>query len=216
MDGHGTKLNRKSMTTAFTRPALRGYAGCEVLAVSNWLLRRDDQVGVVHRGCVDASAPVRRPVDTQGEPCRGDDGPRAFFRAPLPTLRRSRPSAAAPGPTPYRIGVHPPPESCAHATSMLVAGIDAGADDMLQVLHRIQQFDPVGVGARDLGECLRLQLRALDLERGDLVACGLGLAHTLRLYRPPMNLITTTEDLAEACARLRGAPFIAIHTEFMR
>jgi hypothetical protein len=26
---------------------LRGYAGCEVLAVSNWLLRRDDQVGCV-------------------------------------------------------------------------------------------------------------------------------------------------------------------------
>ena len=31
-----------------------------------------------------------------------------------------------------------------------------------------------------------------------------------------MNLITTTEDLAEACARLRGAPFVAIDTEFMR
>ena len=25
--------------------AARGYAGCEVLAASNWLLRRDDQVG---------------------------------------------------------------------------------------------------------------------------------------------------------------------------
>ncbi len=25
--------------------AVRGYAGCEVLAVPNWLLRRDDQVG---------------------------------------------------------------------------------------------------------------------------------------------------------------------------
>ena len=25
--------------------AVRGYGGCEVLAVSNWLLRRDDQVG---------------------------------------------------------------------------------------------------------------------------------------------------------------------------
>ena len=25
--------------------ALRGYAGCEVLAVSNWLLGRDDQIG---------------------------------------------------------------------------------------------------------------------------------------------------------------------------
>jgi hypothetical protein len=25
--------------------AARGYGGCEVLAISNWLLRRDDQVG---------------------------------------------------------------------------------------------------------------------------------------------------------------------------
>ncbi|MBO0807940.1 MAG: hypothetical protein J2P32_06515 [Actinobacteria bacterium] len=25
--------------------AVRGYAGCEVLAISNWLLRRDDQAG---------------------------------------------------------------------------------------------------------------------------------------------------------------------------
>lgn len=25
--------------------AIRGYGGCEVLAVSNWLLRRDDQIG---------------------------------------------------------------------------------------------------------------------------------------------------------------------------
>ena len=40
--------------------------------------------------------------------------------------------------------------------------IDAAPDETLQVLHRIQQFDPVGVGARDLGECLQLQLRALD------------------------------------------------------
>lgn len=27
--------------------AVRGYRGCEVLAVSNWILRRDDQVGCV-------------------------------------------------------------------------------------------------------------------------------------------------------------------------
>ncbi|MGH8878635.1 MAG: hypothetical protein ACRD0P_15040, partial [Stackebrandtia sp.] len=27
--------------------ALRGYAGCEVLAVSNRLLRRDDQIGCI-------------------------------------------------------------------------------------------------------------------------------------------------------------------------
>ena len=42
--------------------------------------------------------------------------------------------------------------------------IEAGLDEILQVLHRIQQFDPVGVGACDLGECLRLQLRVLPAD----------------------------------------------------
>ncbi len=31
--------------TSMLLAAARGYAGCEVLAVSNWLLRRDDQIG---------------------------------------------------------------------------------------------------------------------------------------------------------------------------
>lgn len=34
-------------TTSMVLAAVRGYAGCEVLAISNWLLRRDDQVGCV-------------------------------------------------------------------------------------------------------------------------------------------------------------------------
>ena len=34
--------------------SLRGYAGCEVLAISNWLLRRDDQVGCLVFSPVDA------------------------------------------------------------------------------------------------------------------------------------------------------------------
>jgi len=33
--------------------ALRGYGGCEVLAISNWVLRRDDQVGCFVLGPVD-------------------------------------------------------------------------------------------------------------------------------------------------------------------
>jgi hypothetical protein len=33
--------------TSMLLAAARGYAGCEVLAVSNWLLRRDDQIGCV-------------------------------------------------------------------------------------------------------------------------------------------------------------------------
>jgi hypothetical protein len=41
--------------------AARGYAGCEVLAVPNWLLHRDDQVGCL----------VFAPVDTSGQPVVG-------------------------------------------------------------------------------------------------------------------------------------------------
>jgi hypothetical protein len=33
--------------TSMLLAAARGYAGCEVLAISNWLLRRDDQVGCI-------------------------------------------------------------------------------------------------------------------------------------------------------------------------
>lgn len=35
--------------------ALRGYSGCEVLAISNWILRRDDQVGCLVLGPIDAA-----------------------------------------------------------------------------------------------------------------------------------------------------------------
>jgi len=38
---------------------------------------------------------------------------------------------------------------------------DLEFDEVLAVLHRIQQFDPPGVAARNLGECLALQLRQL-------------------------------------------------------
>lgn len=37
-----------------------GYAGCEVLAVPNWLLRREDQVGYVLFAPVDAIERGRR------------------------------------------------------------------------------------------------------------------------------------------------------------
>jgi RNA polymerase sigma-54 factor len=37
-------------------------------------------------------------------------------------------------------------------------------EEIAAVLHRIQSFDPSGVGARDLRECLLLQLRQLDVD----------------------------------------------------
>lgn len=52
-------------------------------------------------------------------------------------------------------------ESFAAIADALRPDIEAGADEIGAVLAQIQRLDPVGVGARDLGECLSLQLRAL-------------------------------------------------------
>lgn len=40
----------------------------------------------------------------------------------------------------------------------------AGEEEILTVLHQIQRFDPTGVGARSLGECLNLQLDVLPAD----------------------------------------------------
>ena len=39
--------------------------------------------------------------------------------------------------------------------------LDIELDEIEAVLHRIQQFEPAGIGARNLGECLLLQLRQM-------------------------------------------------------
>ncbi|MFN2308498.1 MAG: RNA polymerase factor sigma-54 [Gammaproteobacteria bacterium] len=41
---------------------------------------------------------------------------------------------------------------------------DIELDEAAAVLHRIQHFDPIGVGARNLGECLEIQLRQLPAD----------------------------------------------------
>ena len=50
------------------------------------------------------------------------------------------------------------------STAELLASVpadDIDETDVEAVLKRIQQFDPIGVGARDLAECLQIQLQAL-------------------------------------------------------
>ena len=85
----------------------------------------------------------------------------------------------------------------------------AGADDFEQIdelVHRftvalglLQSLDPVGVGARDLGECLRLQLQAqLEDDPQDLVA-----AAALQVCRQPLELLAK-RDLKRLAA-LTGA-----------
>jgi RNA polymerase sigma-54 factor len=44
------------------------------------------------------------------------------------------------------------------------AEIEIETDEVEAVLKRIQQFDPIGIGARDLAECLTLQLRQLSAD----------------------------------------------------
>lgn len=48
--------------------------------------------------------------------------------------------------------------------SSLAPEIEAGEEEILTVLHQVQRYDPVGVGARTLGECLCLQLQILPDE----------------------------------------------------
>ncbi|AWH36149.1 RNA polymerase factor sigma-54 [Stenotrophomonas sp. ZAC14D1_NAIMI4_6] len=86
-------------------------------------------------------------------------------------------------------------EPLATIAETLLPAIHAGEDEILTVLHQVQRFDPVGVAARCLGECLRLQLDVLPTDTPGLalarqVAAGplerlprsgvAGLAHELK------------------------------------
>ncbi|VAW72586.1 RNA polymerase sigma-54 factor RpoN, partial [hydrothermal vent metagenome] len=59
---------------------------------------------------------------------------------------------------------------------------EIGLEEIQAVLHRIQHFDPVGVGARDPAECLIIQLSALGIETP-------WRSHALLLMREHVNLL---------------------------
>ncbi|OGT71988.1 MAG: RNA polymerase factor sigma-54 [Gammaproteobacteria bacterium RIFCSPLOWO2_02_FULL_57_10] len=46
----------------------------------------------------------------------------------------------------------------------LIRSLDIDPEEVVAVLHRIQQFDPVGVGYRNLSECLLIQLNQVEAE----------------------------------------------------
>jgi RNA polymerase sigma-54 factor len=63
-------------------------------------------------------------------------------------------------------------ESLFAIAEAMLPEITASEEEILTVLHQIQHFDPIGIAARNLGECLKLQLgvlapdtAALDLAR---------------------------------------------------
>jgi len=53
-------------------------------------------------------------------------------------------------------------ESLESIAETLRPDLIVGPAEILPVLHQIQRFDPLGIGARDLRECLHLQLAALS------------------------------------------------------
>ena len=64
----------------------------------------------------------------------------------------------------------------------LLPEIDADESEILVVLHQLQRFDPVGVGARDLSECLRLQLAPLPDDTP-------GKTHAIAIIDGPMERV---------------------------
>lgn len=80
----------------------------------------------------------------------------------------------------------------------LLPEVTANHDELLTVLHQIQQFDPAGVGARDLGECLQLQLALLPDD-----TAGKQLAH--RIAAGPMERLAKS-GIAGLAAELDCAP----------
>ncbi|HSN69524.1 MAG TPA: RNA polymerase factor sigma-54 [Thermoanaerobaculia bacterium] len=50
------------------------------------------------------------------------------------------------------------------STEEIMEGTGAREEDIARAIRRVQSFDPIGVGARDLRECLLLQLQHLELE----------------------------------------------------
>ena len=59
-------------------------------------------------------------------------------------------------------------ESTEEIHQSLVTELEIELDEVEAMLHRIQRFDPLGVGARDLKECLLLQLEQFDSDTREL------------------------------------------------
>jgi len=67
-------------------------------------------------------------------------------------------------------------QSIEEIAAMLPPEAEAGIDELSIALRHLQNFEPIGIGARSPQECLALQVRALRAEAGaDDAVCGLAL-----------------------------------------
>ncbi len=76
-------------------------------------------------------------------------------------------------------------------------GIETSEDEVERILLVIQEFEPVGVGARDLQECLLLQIRALDPTPARELAETILQDHFQEFTKKHYQKITTKLEITE-------------------
>ncbi|MEM9532528.1 MAG: RNA polymerase factor sigma-54 [Pseudomonadota bacterium] len=79
----------------------------------------------------------------------------------------------------------------------LLPELEVDLDEVQAMLHRIQRFDPLGVGAADLKECLAIQLSTLDEDTP-------GLRYARRLVEEGLDLLAR-QDIAALRRSLRAS-----------
>ncbi|HTV51263.1 MAG TPA: RNA polymerase factor sigma-54 [Steroidobacteraceae bacterium] len=100
-----------------------------------------------------------------------------------------------------------PLEEIAHT---LKPELEVEVSEVERVLHRVQQLDPAGVGARSVGECIELQLRQLDPGTPGLaVALEIARHHLERVAERELSLLrrelrTSEDELSCALALVRA------------
>ncbi|MCK5382494.1 MAG: RNA polymerase factor sigma-54, partial [Gammaproteobacteria bacterium] len=86
-------------------------------------------------------------------------------------------------------------------TDSMDKSLEVDPEEVQAVLHRIQQFDPIGIGARDLQECLQLQLQQFNkdtpwlLETKILIRDYFGLLSNRDFNKLGRKMKLSTDDL---------------------
>ena len=100
-------------------------------------------------------------------------------------------------------------EALANIHANLASDMDIDLEEVEAMLHRIQQFDPLGTGARNLSECLGVQLQQFEAQTPGLAAARRICASHLDLlaarnFKQLMKLTQLgEEEVAEAVALIQ-------------